>query len=596
MHRHRIRAFIAGAGGGETDVPVTIFAAGQYVRYISGVGLQTTSLGPGTTTVDAITTWGDTTGTQLLQTPVLLDNAGNMTQLVTLDGQDAPRITATLATATPTTGKLTKWASSAAPWKLDATQTLEVVNIDGIDTLYGVGGINGRDPAKWVQGPASATDNEVPRYDGVTGKLIQGSGVALSDTGQLTGLTEINGRDPSKWVNGPTPAASTDTAIARWDGASGRLIKESTVYLDNAGSITNVLNMTSLNGSLSGFQFISGVVNLTFAGTSNNIVNLTLLNGRDPNKWVEGPNVSVINRIATFSTTNGKNIQDSGAVTVSGSSVQGVGALNSIGVGSSIFTGVTGINGRDPSRWVQGSTTSVNVGRITTWASGAATSIQETPITVFSDGSTSGFTSLNNITVGLTSLGSVGSINGTAPSSWVVGPASATANRVPTFADASGKLLTQSPVTIDNAGNVAGVNALNGVFPYEWMKGTLTFFGGSTGISPGYGLPKRASSYRVGFVAFVPVSFGDTTGTISLSMSSDDNNGTWQVHMPNASAAVSLGSGGTWPNPGTFVNASFIFAATCVVPAGSGTYGLNLSISSTGSMTMLTGWQFWTYQ
>jgi hypothetical protein len=140
------------------------------------------------------------------------------------------------------------------------------------------------------------------------------------------------------------------------------------------------------------------------------------------------------------------------------------------------------------------------------------------------------------------------------------------------------------------------VATLNGLLPSELMKGTVSFFGGSTGFSPGYGLPRSASSYRVGFVAFVPVSFGDTTGTISLSMSSDDNNGSWMVQMPNASAARSLGSGGTWPNPGTFTSAGFIFSATCVVPSGSGIYGLNLNISSSGSMTLLTGWQFWTKQ
>ena len=32
------------------------------------------------------------------------------------------------------------WASSSAPWKLDAS-LIEVVNVDGVDTLYLVGGI-----------------------------------------------------------------------------------------------------------------------------------------------------------------------------------------------------------------------------------------------------------------------------------------------------------------------------------------------------------------------------------------------------------------------------------------------------------------------
>lgn len=37
-----------------------------------------------------------------------------------------------------------------------------------------------------VTGPASATDNALARYDGITGKIIQNSGVTLSDAGTLT--------------------------------------------------------------------------------------------------------------------------------------------------------------------------------------------------------------------------------------------------------------------------------------------------------------------------------------------------------------------------------------------------------------------------
>lgn len=43
-----------------------------------------------------------------------------------------------------------------------------------------------------VQGPASATDNTLPRYDGITGKLIQGSGVTVSDTNDVTGIAAIS--------------------------------------------------------------------------------------------------------------------------------------------------------------------------------------------------------------------------------------------------------------------------------------------------------------------------------------------------------------------------------------------------------------------
>lgn len=38
-------------------------------------------------------------------------------------------------------------------------------------------------------------------------------------------------------VNGPTPGVSTDNAVVRWDGTSGRLIQNSTAILDDNGEL-----------------------------------------------------------------------------------------------------------------------------------------------------------------------------------------------------------------------------------------------------------------------------------------------------------------------------------------------------------------------
>lgn len=39
--------------------------------------------------------------------------------------------------------------------------------------------------ANVVSGPASSTDNTIPRFDGTTGKLLQGSGVSVDDSGNV---------------------------------------------------------------------------------------------------------------------------------------------------------------------------------------------------------------------------------------------------------------------------------------------------------------------------------------------------------------------------------------------------------------------------
>ncbi len=58
--------------------------------------------------------------------------------------------------------------------------------------------------ATYVEGPASATDNAVPRYDSTSGKLIKNSGVTISDANKLSvdslGLT----------ATGTAPASPTD--------------------------------------------------------------------------------------------------------------------------------------------------------------------------------------------------------------------------------------------------------------------------------------------------------------------------------------------------------------------------------------------------
>lgn len=43
-----------------------------------------------------------------------------------------------------------------------------------------------------VDGPASSTDNAVARFDGTTGKLIQNSTVTISDAGALAGVTDLS--------------------------------------------------------------------------------------------------------------------------------------------------------------------------------------------------------------------------------------------------------------------------------------------------------------------------------------------------------------------------------------------------------------------
>jgi len=48
----------------------------------------------------------------------------------------------------------------------------------------------------------------------------------------------------SNAIEGPDPAASTDNAIVRWDGTTGRLVDDSGVLIDDSNNITGVLSFT----------------------------------------------------------------------------------------------------------------------------------------------------------------------------------------------------------------------------------------------------------------------------------------------------------------------------------------------------------------
>lgn len=64
-----------------------------------------------------------------------------------------------------------------------------------------------------VDGPASATDNAIARFDATTGKLIQNSNVVISDTGNITmGGSSLKGQDDVDFGNQFGTVASFSTA------------------------------------------------------------------------------------------------------------------------------------------------------------------------------------------------------------------------------------------------------------------------------------------------------------------------------------------------------------------------------------------------
>jgi hypothetical protein len=119
--------------------------------------------------------------------------------------------------------------------------------------------ISGGNTANWlgitdaasgnVDGPASATDNALARFDGTTGKLIQNSVGLLSDLGILTGVrptlpagTAVAGTAPMKFTLGVNLTVAEAGAV-EYDGTS-------LFYTNNAAARQTLLHAPTLSSSV----------------------------------------------------------------------------------------------------------------------------------------------------------------------------------------------------------------------------------------------------------------------------------------------------------------------------------------------------------
>ena len=99
-----------------------------------------------------------------------------------------------------------KIAFQASPITTATTRTITMLDAD-------------IDLANVVQGPASATDNALARYDGTTGKLLQDSTVIVSDNGEMTNTsqpsfnTTLSTTQTNKTGNGATFTIVFDSVI-----------------------------------------------------------------------------------------------------------------------------------------------------------------------------------------------------------------------------------------------------------------------------------------------------------------------------------------------------------------------------------------------
>jgi hypothetical protein len=306
-------------------------------------------------------------------------------------------------------------------------------------------------------------------------------------------------------------ASSTDNAVVRFDGVTGKLIKDGVVIISDTGDVTGVVGLT-----VSGVSTLGPVTNVKITGGTNGQVLTT--DGTGTLAWatvsggggggdVVGSSTAVTdNALVRYDTSTGKLIKNSSIVVTDGGDVTGVAGLTTTGAltvgGVSTLGPVTnvkitgGTNGQvlttDGTGTLAWSTVSAggpaSAASVTTVPAGnlVATNVQaalnelDTEKLNISGGTVTGALTINGVsTLGpVTNVKITGGTNGqvlttdgTGTLSWatvsggggggdVAGPASSTDNAVVRYDATTGKIIQNSLVIIGDGGEVSGVTTL----------------------------------------------------------------------------------------------------------------------------------------
>lgn len=124
-------------------------------------------------------------------------------------------------------------------------------------------GPQGGTPTGDVVGPASSTDNAVARFDGTTGKVIKNSVVIVDNSGNMSGVAALSA--VSAALSGLTANRHVFT------GASGALqapyaLTNGQLAIGSTGAQPAAGAITSLDGSLT-VTLGAGTINITVAGS-----------------------------------------------------------------------------------------------------------------------------------------------------------------------------------------------------------------------------------------------------------------------------------------------------------------------------------------
>jgi hypothetical protein len=552
VHRKHVRATVDGA---DADIPISTFAPLQFLYY-NGEFITTAAVelpanivtGVPPTLDNAIARWNGVDGTSIQNSLVIISDTAQVTGVTALNGRDIARWTDGPAVGGATDNAVARWDTATGRLLQNST-----VVIDDAGAVTGVTTINAVDVSMWVRGPTPAvsTDNAIARWDSTSGRLLQNSTIIVSDTGAITGVVSINGFTwTGDYVRGPTPATSGQYNLAIWTDTGGRAIMDGLLHINNvvrtfiSESVTGHLPeyadstgrilidsgllsdhvvqspSTSTDNAVARFDGATGKfiqTSLLTIDDSGNLTGVVNINGRPVGNFVTGPASATHNVIACFNGATGKAVYMGGStVTLAGTTI----------------SNVTTLTGRPVAQLIQGPFLGAVAGNVMTWNSGTealdsgvsifnvvrnaggfsndnrivrtdtathANAVQQSAIAIDDSGNMTGVASISTTTINgsaagrlLAYSGSVGNpilneipafdttsspyvvsyrpvtidtsgniqtpgtLNGRDPDLFVAGPASATDNAIARFDATTGKLIQNSTVSISDAGAMTG--------------------------------------------------------------------------------------------------------------------------------------------
>jgi hypothetical protein len=408
-------------------------------------------VGPTSATDNAVARFDTTTGKLIQDSVVLIGDTGVISGVSTINGvtiethasrhQDggADEISVTglsglLADSQKTSIRKNSGTDIGARPRInfiEGTNISLTITDDSVDnevdvTIASVGAGSGD-----VVGPVSSVDNTIPKFDGITGKLIQGSGIVIDDSNNISSVGTVDGRDLS--VDG----AKLDT-------------------IESGAEVNNIsdLNATALVGG--------GEITLHTHPSDGEFGNayFPTWTATPATGVVTGPASATDNAIARFDLTTGKLVQNSTVIIDDLGNITGAGTINAVTItshssrhqdGGADEISVAGLSGllADAQKVSVKKNSGTNVGTRPNLNFIESTGIS---ITIADDNPN------NEIDITIAATG--GGAGGTGD---VIGPGTATDNAAVRFDTTTGKLIQDSVVLIGDTGAVTGVSTINGV-------------------------------------------------------------------------------------------------------------------------------------